>query len=250
PLPGVLRCGVPMSMMMRLDATDFIRRSGAFVDRQLPQIEVWALNWTADDALAAVQDKMKVEFDRPTRWTLNAFQVWRATKSKRVAMVQERPSVARRHYLKVQNKGGARPQTALERLIDDRVISDTIIRAVIPTQNARLNSYGNWSPGERNQVVSSIGAQRSGAASIAAASKTRGRKRGRASYFVPKPGQLSPGIWKRTAGGRLSMVALFDDGAPVYKPRLDFEGAVAKAYREKLEGNLRKAFARAVRTAR
>ncbi|SDX92106.1 hypothetical protein SAMN04488238_14316, partial [Roseicitreum antarcticum] len=85
PLPGVLRCGVPMSMMMRLDATDFIRRSGAFVDRQLPQIEVWALNWTADDALAAVQDKMKVEFDRPTRWTLNAFQVWRATKSKRVA---------------------------------------------------------------------------------------------------------------------------------------------------------------------
>ncbi|WP_190305657.1 hypothetical protein [Roseicitreum antarcticum] len=46
-----------MSMMMRLDATDFIRRSGAFVDRQLPQIEVWALNWTADDALAGFRTR-------------------------------------------------------------------------------------------------------------------------------------------------------------------------------------------------
>lgn len=235
---------------MTLDATDFLRRSAAFLDRQLPQIEVWALNFTADDALKSLQNKMRVSFDRPTRWTLNAFQVWRATKSTRVAEVRERPSVAARHYLKVQDRGGARPQTGLERLLAERVVTADILQSVIPTDAARLDAFGNWSRGERNQALSSIGAQRDAAANATEASTRRGRRRGRASYFVPRNGGLSPGIWRRKQSGDLDKIAHFSDRAPMYRPRLDFEETIAATYRDRLEPNLRRAFARAIETAR
>lgn len=240
---------------MTVDVTDFLLRSGQFMQRQLPQIEVWALNWTADDALKAVQDRMQVVFDRPTRWTLNAFQVWRATKADRVAMVQERPSVGRRHYLKVQNQGGGRPQTALERLMEARVVSAGILQAVIPTDGARLNAFGNWSQGERNQILSEIGAQRQdmrrgASANATEASTARARRRGRAKYFTPANGGLSPGVWKRTADKNLTKVATFTAKVPMYRPRLDFEDTVAKAYRDRLEPNLRRAFLRAIDTMR
>ncbi|MCW1934547.1 hypothetical protein OKW52_20390 [Pararhodobacter zhoushanensis] len=235
---------------MAVDASDFLRRSGEFMQRQLPQIEVWALNKTGDDALSALQDRMKVSFDRPTRWTLNAFQVWRATKSTRLAMVQERPSVGRRHYLKVQESGGPRQQTALEKLIEARVVSAEILRAVVPTRDARVDSYGNWSRGERNQALSEIGAQRDRAANATETSIKRARRRGRSSYFVPRNGGLTPGIWKRTVGGDLSKVATFAKRAPLYAPRLKFEDTVAATYRDRLEPNLKWAFERAVQTMR
>lgn len=233
-----------------VNASDFLRRTGELIDRHLPQVEVWAVNWTAEDVLEAVQDRMRVEFDRPTRWTLNAFHVWRATKADRTATVRERPSVGRRHYLKVQNQGGARPQTALEKLIASRVVSAQILQSVIPAEGAKLDAFGNWSRGERNQALSAIGSQRDAAANATEKSTARGRRLGRASYFVPKNGGLSPGIWKRTRTGDLSKVAHFVDHAPRYEARLQFEGVAERAYREGIGRNLKRAWERAIATAR
>lgn len=232
-----------------LDQVDFRARTSALVNRHLPQIEVWALNWTGGDVLTGLQDRMRVQFDRPTRWTLNAFHVRWATKAAPTAIVQERPSVGRRHYLKVQESGGARPQTALERLLEARVVSDQILRAAIPTAAARLDAYGNWSTGERNQVLSAIRAQRDQAANATERSTARGARRGRASYFVPRNGGLSPGVWKRTTGGDLSKVLNFAPVAPVYAPRLGFEDVAARIYADRLSVNLARAFRRALDTA-
>lgn len=237
-------------LSLTVETADFLSRTEALATRHLPQIEVWALNWTADDVLKAVQGRMRVAFDRPTRWTLGAFHVWRATKATRVAVVQERPSVGRRHYLKVQEAGGARPQTALEKLVAMKVVSSQILTAVIPASGARIDAYGNWSRGERNQALSEIRAQRDSAANATAVSIARARRRGRASYFTPKNGGLSPGIWKRTSAGTLSKVAHFVDRSPVYRPAFEFEGTAARAYRERLAPNLQRAFERALATAR
>ncbi|MBN8291039.1 hypothetical protein JI664_03585 [Rhodobacter sp. NTK016B] len=235
---------------MGVDASDFLRRADDMLNRHLPQIEVWAVNWTAQDGLDALKDHMRVTFDRPTRWTLNAFHVWRATKTAPVATVQEKGHVARRHYLKVQSAGGPRPQTALDKLLSERVVSAEILHSVVPAEGARLNAYGNWSPGERNQALSGIGAQRDRAANATDASRARGLRRGRASYFVPRNGGLSPGIWKRTASGDLSKVAHFTKAAPRYDAAFHFEGVVARTYRDRIGINLRRAFERALATAR
>jgi len=242
-------------MTLTADVSDFLRRADDLVTRQLPIIEVWAVNWTAYDAQAALKSRMQVVFDRPTTWTLNAFHVWRARKSSPFATVAPRPSMDSRHYLRVQNAGGARPQTALEKLMSHRVVTDQILRSVLPADGARLNAYGNWSPGERNQALSEIGAQRQdmrrgASANATSASIARARKRGRDKYFVPKNGGLAPGIWKRNARGDLSQVVFFSDKAPVYQPVLDFEGVVTKAYRERLAPNLQRAFDRALSNPR
>lgn len=214
---------------------------------QMPFAAARALNDTAADALKHIQDRMGVVFDRPTRFTKNALMVKRATKTVLEAEVKERPSAGRRHFLKVQEAGGARPQTALERLLSERVAFAGIIAAAVPASGARLDGFGNWSIGERNQAVSSIGAQRDTRSNTTEASRKRNKKR--ATYFVPQAG-LAPGIWKRTAGGDLSKVLTFTTSMPRYTPRLGFYDGVEEVWRASLPDHLRRRLAEAVATAR
>lgn len=85
---------------------------GRLVQDQVPQATAWALNATAYDAFGHLQKTMGEVFDRPTRWTLNAFHVWRADKRTLQAVVTERPSVGKRHYLKVLAPAGRVRQRA------------------------------------------------------------------------------------------------------------------------------------------
>jgi len=201
--------------------------------RQMPQAIAWALNDAAKDVLEHVQGRMEVVFDRPTRFTKNAFMVWRATRSNLAASVIERPSVGKRHYLKVEEKGGPRDQTGLEGQLSRNLAYAGILRSVIPAVGqrfggAKIDAYGNWSPGERNQVLSALKAQRDPTSNETARSRSRNRKR--AKYFVPVEGSLAPGVWRRDLGALVPVPVLwFSDKVPVYQPRLGFfDGAQAK----------------------
>jgi hypothetical protein len=186
----------------------------------MPQITAMALNDTAYDALDAVKADMQDQFDRPTRWTLNAFMVWRADARTLQAMVRERPSVGSRHYLKVQNTGGVRPRTGVEGALISRLNYAGDIQAVAPAKGAKLDASGNWSSGQRNQLLSGVKAQRDATANTTAAS--RRRNRGRAQFFVPKPGsRLSPGVWMRD-GDSVTKVLNFLQARPSYTRRVNF----------------------------
>jgi hypothetical protein len=226
-----------------------LRRQLTNLERaQLPFAAANALNDTAAEALSAVQDLMDVVFDRPTRFARNAFMVWRANKRTLEARVQERPSVGPRHFLKVQEAGGARPQTGLERLLSSKVATSVPLQAAVPADNARLDAFGNWSAGERNQALSGIGAQRDARANTTAASGRRSRAKGRAKYFVPKVG-LPPGIYKRDGGG-ISMVLAFTSKVPSYAPRFRFYEGVAEVWEARLPDHLDRRLAEAVASAR
>ncbi|RHZ91004.1 hypothetical protein D1114_21495 [Cereibacter sphaeroides] len=202
----------------------------------------WALNDTAQDVLGHVQERMGQVFDRPTPFTKNAFMVWRSTPQTLEAAVQERPSVGARHYLKVQERGGPRARTGFETLLDRRLSFAGDIRSVIPADNARLDAYGNWSRGERNQVLSALQAQGDARANSTAGSKKRNRRR--ASYFVPKAG-LTPGVYKRTVGGQLGIVAVLSPKVPVYQQRLGFYEGAEDVARVKLPQHLGRTLGRA-----
>jgi hypothetical protein len=234
---------------MRFDDAAFRRQLTNLETTQLPFASAQALNDTAAEILAEVQDRMKAQFDRPTRFALNAFMVWRATKAKLVAEVKERPSVGRRHFLKVQEAGGARPQTGLDKGFATRLAYEGIIQAVAPASGARLDAFGNWSSGERNQVLSALGAQRDATANSTVGSRKRAK--GRASYFVPRNGGLSPGVYKRTAPGAEPVKVLhFLDAAPRYQKRLGFMDQVAETWTQRFPAHLDRRLAEAVATAR
>jgi hypothetical protein len=232
-------------MSFSLDASDFLRVLDDLDRKQLPYATMLAVNATAQDVLKRVQDRMTVVFDRPTRFTKNAFQVMpRATKSRPEATVGERPSVGKRHYLKVQEAGGPRRQTALEGLLESKIAYGGVLRSIIPAEYAKRDSFGNWSPGERNQVLSALGAQRDRAANATKASKKRARKR--ASYFVPKHG-LAPGVYKRQNPDDIPLrVLTFSDKVPNYQKRLGFFDSASLVFDARIGVNFAAALLRAV----
>ncbi|WJS86711.1 hypothetical protein [Paracoccus sp. TOH] len=211
--------------------------------RQVRIAGSWALNDTARDVLAHVQGRMDEVFDRPTPFTKNAFTVKGARPDNLTAEVMERPSVGRRHFLKVQESGGARSRTGLEGLLDARLAYDGIITAVTPASGAKLNAYGNWDTGERNRVLSAVQAQRDTTANTTKASRKRNRKR--AGFFVPQAeSRLSAGIWKREADGTISKVLHFTRAMPTYDPRLGFFDGAADVYQTRLPDHLRRTIAK------
>lgn len=196
----------------------------ALVNSEIPAITAMALNDSAYDGLDAVRDEMTQNFNSPTRWTLNAFMVWRADARTLRAEVKERPSVGSRHYLKVQMAGGARPRTGVEGALISRLRYGGHITAVTPASGAKLDASGNWSSGQRNQLMSGIKAQRDTLTNTTARSRKRNPKR--AQYFVPKPGsKLSPGVWQRD-GDKVTKILHFTQSRPNYAKRVDFYKAV------------------------
>ena len=196
--------------------------------QQLPFAVSRALNDTAHEvATDALADEMRRAFDRPTRFTLQAFRFDRATKHRLVAVVQPKDRIGGRHYLYVQKDGGDRPKTGLERMLGSTLRYGGIIYAVTPAAGMRLDGNGNMSRGHLNQIISGIQANRDRTANTTAAS--RARNPGRAQYFVPRPGsRLSAGVWMRTAGGQLIKVLHFTSAMPSYEPRFDFAAAAER----------------------
>jgi hypothetical protein len=234
-------------LTIELNDAAFRRQLTNLERTQLPYAASRALNDTAYDALKHIQNQMDVVFDKPTRFTKNALMVWRADRNNLEAQVKERPSVGRRHFLKVQEAGGARPQTGVERLLSANVAYSGFIAAVIPAAGAKLDAYGNWSSGQRNQVLSALGAQRDTASNETDAS--RARNKGRASYFVPQSG-LSPGVYRRSKAGKLDKILSFTSNAPNYSQRLGFYDGVQEVWVAKLPGYLSARLAEAVANAR
>lgn len=222
--------------------------------RHVPWAVADAVNRSAQDVLTNVRSKMAVVFDRPTRFTENAFQILpRATKAKPEATVGERPSVEKRHYLKVEEAGGPRGQTSLEKLLSMKVAWSGLVRSVIPAtgspfEAAKLDRHGNWSTGERNQVLSALGAQRDNRSNTTKASKNRAK--GRASYFVPQHG-LAPGVYRRKRPGDIPVRVLkFSDKTPTYRPTLRFLEGAEQVFAERIAVNFTDALAKALATAR
>ncbi|SIS98357.1 hypothetical protein [Paracoccus saliphilus] len=214
-------------------------------DRDARTAAVWALNDTADDVLKHVQGRMDQVFDRPTQFTKNAFMVWRAKPSLLEAKVMERPSVGRRHYLKVEEFGGKRGQTGLEALLSSRLGHDGKISAAVPAAGAKLNAYGNWSPSERNQALAAVSRQ-----APAAAATGGTRRRRRAGYFLPAASsRLSSGIWKRNPDGSIKKVLHFTTAVPEYRQRLGFFDGTEAVSARRLPVHLQRTIAKMVERA-
>lgn len=238
---------------LQIDVKDFLRATTEVERKQLPFAAAQALNATAQDVLEHVQNRMEVVFDRPTRFTKNAFMVWRANKRTLEAKVQERPSVGSKHYLKVQETGGARPATGMEKMLRSALAYNGVLSALVPAEGAKLDRYGNWSSGERNQALSAINGWREAGYKANSTDASRKRAKGRAAYFVGGTKNGSPGIYKRTGTGKrekVTKVAHFVDGAPSYRKRLGFLDGAQEVFAARFEKNFAAAFQRALATAR
>lgn len=225
-----------MDIRMSIDTGPFALIMQQMADRDVRIAATWALNDMAEDIRLDVTQRMQVVFDRPTRWTLNAFEVGKANPTTLQAEVRQRAGSASRHYLRVQEEGGPRPQTGFEALLSRSLAYEGVVQSIIPADNARLDAYGNWSQGEKNRVLSDLQAQRDGTANSTVASRKRGR--GRARYFMPKSGLTGNAIYKREAGGQIGVVAVISAKVPVYQQRLGFFDNAGQLFAARMSDHL------------
>ncbi len=224
--------------------------------RQLPFALSRALNATTDDVLVAVNMEILRAFDRPTPYTQKAFKTTKsARKDYLLASVEQKPDAIGRDYLSTEVTGGPRSMTGQERALDAKVSYAGVLRTVLPADGAKLDAYGNWSRGQRNQVFANIGAMSDPFMNTPSAGKKAAKlARAKTRYFVPRParngGGLYPGVYQRDSAGNLNIILAFSDAVPVYTPRFNFEPVAEAAARAAFPDHLRAKWAEAMATAR
>jgi len=242
-----LRIGDQSLLTITSNAVSFTKALEAVIAKQVPFATALALNDTATDVHADLVKRMSEVFDRPTPFTMGAFMIYRATKAALVSSVETKPQLGSRHYLRVEETGGPRRQTGFERLMGDRVAYAGVLQTILPADGAKLDAYGNWSKGERNQVQSAINAQRDPYSNMTKASFKRHGKRSR--YFVPRHG-LTPGVYRRDRNGTLNIILAFSAVVPTYTPRLGFEENGHRVAATRFPRHFRKRLIEALASAR
>lgn len=211
--------------MLTLDARRFLRDMRA-LEGDTRKATVYALTDAAKDIHASSKSRIAEAFDRPTAYTKNALMVRFARVSDDVpsAEVRQKPSSAGRHFLAVEEDGGTRPQTGVERLLARLLRGSGRLEALTPARGARLDKSGSWARGERSAALEALKRHR-GASTEAPASSSR------LSFFAARQGgQLKPGIYARKKDRSLRKVAHITDRAPRYKPLLQLYDRAAQVF--------------------
>lgn len=193
------------------------------IQRQIPFAASLALTETAKDTRRHHQEMLPMIFDRPTRFTLNYLQVVPSRKETMVARLEAKTFRNKReHYLTPNVEGGGRKHKGFERWLIGKGLMLSSEYAV-PAGGARMNAFGNISPGQITQILSQLAASPDAMQWETARSRKRaGSKRGR--YFVPQAGSgLARGVWMRTGARAIKPILLFVR-APGYTGRYDFDG--------------------------
>jgi len=157
-----------------------------------------ALNKAGKLVKEAEVAEMKSVFDNPTRYTLNSLQLTPATKTDLKATVWfKEPDRMGAHYLVPQVDGGQRKLKGFERAIGEGEL--------VPALGAKLNQYGNVSPGQIRQILSVLGkAETSAGYSANITDRSRRRNTKERDYVVidrRQRGNLPLGVYQRFQTG-------------------------------------------------
>lgn len=210
------------------------------VDRHLPFVTARALTVTANGMKDEIKNEMLRVFDNPTRYTLNSQLVIRAEKTDDVPKAELTfrsfgSGTPAYKYLRTNALGGGRRHKRYERaLIANGYMFEN--EYTIPGKGARLNSHGNITGGQINQMLSQLRSQRSDFRQNATNSKRSRQNRSSRRYFILRSGNgfadrsATRGIYTSTGRNRKAKLFLrIVQSPPQYDPTFDYFG-VGKTY--------------------
>ena len=289
-----------MQIDVRVDLKNAERYLQGLRKDQVPFATAYALTQTAKDSQQRIVDDMRRSFDRPKPFTLNGTFVSPATKSRLEATVKLKDGYARGggenskrgtpdKYLRAQVQGGARRNTAFERMLIHNGLMPPGYFA-IPTNLAPRDAFGNVPPGYYTRIMSQLGVgdefqrarkgkqkprralsvgpikrkQQDASKRAAKEAKARATKllKPKATPKYPifnvypkreKNKHLTPGIYERLTSGfgkTLRPLFIYVDKPPTYKVRLGFDRIVRDTIALRLRANFEKGYALADATKR
>lgn len=248
------------------DTDKLQRKLNNLINTQMPYATSLAINETLKTLETYNRALMERAFDRPTRFTLNAFYVQYSNKRKLHGALRRKDMVVGRHYLEVQDRGGQRPVKGFENNFKMRLAYRGIILGVLPTENTPLNGHGNMTMAFVNKVSSQLEIMRDPASNKGYAKKSKSGRRSRAvRYMVPdvdhplaQAGRGGPGVYavqpdplgKKRTGSRVQKVLNFAQNPPKYRKRTDFDNKMKRAAANLMPKKMRSGIRRALATAR
>ena len=292
--------GARMQIDVRVDLKNAERYLQGLRKDQVPFATAYALTQTAKDSQQRIVDDMRRSFDRPKPFTLNGTFVSPATKSRLEATVKLKDGYARGggenskrgtpdKYLRAQVQGGARRNTAFERMLIHNGLMPPGYFA-IPTNLAPRDAFGNVPPGYYTRIMSQLGVgdefqrarkgkqkprralsvgpikrkQQDASKRAAKEAKARATKllKPKATPKYPifnvypkreKNKHLTPGIYERLTSGfgkTLRPLFIYVDKPPTYKVRLEFDRIVRDTIALRLRANFERGYALADATKR
>lgn len=245
--------------MFKVDAKGFtkqLQELTALEQNILPYAAAAALTRTAVSLRQALVGEMRTVFDRPTPYTLRAFEYQPATVAKPVAKVWLQGSAARAEgagggkaipadtWMPPQIFGGLRRDKRSERQLKTKGLLPEG-KYIVPGRGAKLDQYGNIKRGEVIKAMSGVRGFAYSGYDANATNSARSRRKGNAKrYFVMYKGKDPIGIAQRTGKGRsnVSMVMAFVR-RPSYSKRLPFYSIGEQHIERTLPIEFEKAFA-------
>ena len=244
----------------------FGRKLDGVAGKQLPFAMAKTLTQTAKQAASEdVPAAMKRAFDRPTRFTLNAFAILPATKTKLRAEILPRAFAGKGNvaweYLDPEVSGGVRDAKRSEKRLSS-VLGQRVY--LVPGKGAKLDKSGNISRATWTKVMSGIGALGDQSATARSAKRSKrkvvshgginGSKRRvtNSEFFVgrSKQGRKPIAIYRFKGKGKVEPVFAIASRAPSYKPRLAFGPIIEKSVRTHMPRFFERNLEDAIRTAR
>ena len=242
------------------------RKLNNLINAQMPYATSRAINETLKTMEIYNKDLMAKAFDRPTRFTLNAFYVQYSNKRTLTGFLRRKQMVVGRHYLEVQDKGGGRGIKAFENNFKMRLPYKGIIHGVMPTEDTPLDGHGNMTMAFINKVSAQLQVMRNPESNTGYAKQTKtGRKSSAVRYMVPdvshpltQKGRGGPGVYavkpdakgsKRT-GSRVKKILNFAENVPTYKKRTDFDNKMKRAATNLMPKKMRSSLIHAFATAK
>lgn len=222
----------------------------ARIPKNMEKIAVSTLNGTAFHAVMAMKEEMRNKLDRPKKFTLNTFYYIKATEDKLEAIVTANRTDGR---LDASNTiypliyGGKRGNKPYEKLLQEGGILPQGA-FYVPTKMFPKDQYGNPKSGEIIKILSQTRSfKESGSASNKSTSKQSKKKREVYEYkAAPKPGETDNRMntiyrINKSSGKRIPYLIPVKS-APNYKPIMQFEEVVGKAYNDNVQQEFTRAF--------
>jgi hypothetical protein len=235
-----------MSRTIVFDADDLIQDLDIIRRVQMPFVASWALNKMAPKIRKFHQAEMSRDFNNPVpftvnspRWGSDGYQSWSRSTKDRLEMgfwISEDGAKgqdpARYLFPQTVEAGRGRKQiyvTRFSKALRRKGVmeSNEYALPIKGSSAARLNSYGNITPGQYTQVLYSIGAMTDFVNRY-----TESRKRApKKEYFAVRSQaessgrgrRLTPGIYRRKSDN-IAMLFKFLPEAPSVTPKYDFYG--------------------------
>lgn len=232
------------------------------LEKQVSFAMVGAINDVTFDVMRAGRKEILRALDRPTSYTVTSWRVLeKASRNSLKATVGfsdyfgSALGVGPDEKLKQQFVGGPRRRTGTEAMLQASGMLP-IGRFLVPGVGAKLNKYGNVSPGELAKIRSQLRLGND-PTSFSSGSTRSSRNVSRAGRYFWAGGResissrsrhLAPGVW--LAKGGVVRPILLSARAPVYKRRVHAREIGEEIVRRDLGAAFNRRFAMAIATAR